>query len=146
MHIYYWNSGSLYDELDRAFSEIRSSSEGPAFDIEDDEDATTLTADLPGMTADDIEVTVSAPMLIVRGERRVKDGHFVRRNRWHGSFERRFRLGDGHDLDDIKAHVADGVLTVRLAKTAKMKPRRIKLTGGVVEKVKGLLSGEKKVA
>ncbi|HEU4726729.1 MAG TPA: Hsp20/alpha crystallin family protein [Kofleriaceae bacterium] len=143
MQTYYWTPWSIFDELERTFFDNRSSSEWPAFDIEDDQDATTLSADLPGLTEDDLEVTVTGHTLVVRGERKAKDGNFVRRHRWHGAFERQFRLAEGYDLDDVKAGITNGVLTIRLAKMAKLKPRRIKLTSGVVDRVKGLLSGDK---
>lgn len=140
----YWNPWSVFDELDRTFFR-GGSSEWPAFDIEDSEDATTLTADLPGMSEDDLEVTVDATTLVVRGERKPRDGQYLRRGRWYGRFERRFQLGNVYDTEDVKAHFANGELTIRLAKAAKAKPRRIKL-GGVVDKVKGFLSGDKKAA
>jgi HSP20 family protein len=144
MRIYYWNPWALFDELEGAmFGPAAGSSPWPVFDIEDSDDETVLTAELPGMTEDDVEVTVQAPMLIIRGERPARDGRYVRRDRFHGAFERRFRIGDVYDLDSIKASLAHGVLTIRLEKAAKAKPRRIKLGSGVLDKVKGLLAGDK---
>jgi HSP20 family protein len=143
MQIYNWNPWALFDELERVTFGTAGSSAWPVFDIEDSEDETVLTADLPGMTEDDIEVTVEGPLLIVRGERKPREGNFVRRARFHGAFERRFRLGDGYDLDHVEASLTHGVLTVRLAKAAKAKPRRIKLATGVLDKVKGFLTGDK---
>jgi HSP20 family protein len=143
MQTYTWNPWSIFDELERTFFDRRGSSEWPVFDIEDDADATTLTADVPGMTEEDIELSVSGPLVTVRGERKARPGSYVRRGRWHGAFERTFRLSEAHDPDDVTGHVANGVLTIRIAKAAKMKPRRIKLTAGVIDKVKGLLSGDK---
>jgi HSP20 family protein len=81
-------------------------------------------------------------VLTVRGERKAKDGRYVARQRFAGAFERQFRLGEGYDLDGVKAHLGNGVLTITLTKTAKAKPRRIKLATGIVDKVKGLLGGE----
>ena len=143
MQIYYWNPWALFDELERTVSGTAGSSAWPVFDIEDTEDETVLTADLPGMTEDDIEVTVEGPMLIIRGERKARDGRYVRRARFHGSFERRFRIGDAYDVDHVEASLAHGVLTGHLAKAAKATPRRIKLASGVLDKVKGFLTGDK---
>jgi len=137
--MYAWNPWSLFDELHQTMG----SSEWPQFDIEDTEDETILTADLPGMTEDDIELVVQGPILVVRGERKLKDGRYAQRRRFYGSFARQFRLGDTYDLDRVKANLANGVLTIELAKAARAKPRRIKLTSGVVDKVKGLLGGSK---
>jgi HSP20 family protein len=143
MQTYIWNPWSLFDELEHSILGA-GSPEWPQFDIEDTDDETVLSADLPGMSEADIEVTVSAPHLVVRGERKPKAGRYLRRARFHGAFERRFWIGDGYDPDHVTAHIANGELTIRLEKAAKSKPRRIKLTsGGLAEKVKGLLGGNK---
>jgi HSP20 family protein len=143
MQTYLWNPWSIFDELERSVF-AAGSSEWPLFDIEDTDDETVLTADLPGMSEDDIEVTVCAPYLLIRGERNVKNGRYLRRARFHGAFERRFWIGDRYDLDRVSAHVANGELTIRLEKAAHARPRRIKLTsGGIAAKVKGLLGGDK---
>lgn len=143
MQTYLWNPWSIFDELERSMF-AAGPSEWPQFDIEDTEDETVLGADLPGLSEDDIEVTVSGPYLVVRGERKAKEGHYVRRARFHGAFERRFWIGEGYDPDQVTAHIANGELTIRLVKAAKAKPRRIKLTsGGIASKVKGLLGGDK---
>jgi HSP20 family protein len=128
-----WNPWSMFDQLDSMFATAPA---WPAFEVEESEDATLLTADVPGMREDDIEVTVAGPHLIVRGERK-------RRNAVAHSFERRFWIGESYDADQITGAVADGVLTIKLAKAAKAKPRKIKLAGGLVDKVKGLLAGDK---
>jgi HSP20 family protein len=143
MQTYLWNPWSIFDELERSMF-ATGSSEWPQFDIEDIDDETVLSADLPGMGADDVEVTVSGPYLVVRGERKAKQGRYLRRARFHGAFERRFWIGDGYDPDHVTAHIADGELTIRLEMSAKAKPRRIKLaSGGIAAKVKGLLGGDK---
>jgi len=138
-----WNPWSLFDELERSMF-ATGSSVWPQFDIEDTDDETVLSADLPGMGEDDIEVTTSGSYLLVRGERKPKEGRYVQRARFHGAFERRFWIGENYDPDRITAHIANGELTIRLEKAAKAKPRRIKLSsGGFAAKVKGLLGGDK---
>jgi HSP20 family protein len=138
--MYLWNPRSIFDELQRT---MVGSSEWPQFDIEDSEDETVLTADVPGMHEDDIEITVQGSLLIVRGERKGNDGRYLQRRRFYGWFERQFHVGDIYDLDHVNTNLQDGVLTIRLEKAAKLKPRRIPLTTGVVDKVKGLLGGRK---
>ena len=132
MQTYYWNPWSMFDQLDSMFA----TPSWPAFEVEESDDATILTADVPGMREDDLEVTVAGPHLIVRGVRK-------RKNTVTRSFERRFWIGDSYDADHIDGAVADGVLTIRLAKAERVKPRKIKLSGGLVDKVKGLLTGDK---
>lgn len=143
MQSYLWNSWSIFDELERSMFGA-GSSEWPQFDIEDTDDETVLSADLPGMSDQDIEVTLRAPYLIVRGERKARPGRYVRRARFHGAFERKFWIGEAYDADRVSAHIENGELTIRLEKTSQAKPRRIKLTsGGLAAKVKGLLGGDK---
>jgi HSP20 family protein len=143
MQTYVWNPWSIFDELGRSMF-AAASPEWPQFDVEDTDDETVLSADLPGLAEDDVEVTVSGPYLVVRGERKPRDGRYLRRARFHGAFERRFWIGETYDPDHVTAQIANGELTIRLAKAAKAKPRRIKLTrGGLAAKVKGLLGGDK---
>jgi HSP20 family protein len=137
MQTYIWNPWSIFDALDRSMFATGSSG-WPQFDIEDNDDETVLCADLPGMGEDDIEVTMSGPYLVVRGERKG-----TRRARLRGAFERKFWIGDSYDPDHVDAHIANGELTIRLAKAAKAKPRKIKLTSGIAAKVRGLLGGDK---
>ena len=142
MQTYLWNPWAIFDELERNLI-APAPVAWPEFDIEDTEDETLLTADLPGLTEDDLEVTVEGSTLIVRGERKAREGRQSSRRQFQGAFERRFQIRAGHDLDAIKAHLADGVLTIALAKTASSRPRRIKLGTGMVERVKDLLGGDK---
>ena len=127
-----WNPWSLFDELERSMLIGPSKQQLP--DIEDSEDETRLSFDVPGMTEDDIELTVTGTVLSVRGERK---------GRRQMTFERSYDLGSTYDLEDVRAHVANGVLTITLLKSARAKPRRIKLTSGVMDKVKGLLGTNK---
>lgn len=138
-----WNPWSIFDELERTVFAAAGSQEWPVFDIEDNDSETTLTADLPGMTDSDIELTLAGSTLTVHGERKVRDGRYVSRRRFTGAFEKQFRIGDGYDLDRVDARISNGVLTITLSKGEKAKPRRIKLATGVVERVKSLLSGDK---
>lgn len=137
MQTYSWNPWSMFDQLERSL--FSTTPAWPAFEIEETDDETVLTADVPGMREDDLEVTVAGPHLIVRGERK-------RKHQPTRSFERRFWIGEAYDPEQIAGDVADGVLTIRLAKAARARPRRIKLTSGLVDKVKGLLPGRDKAA
>src|SRR5436189_5819514 len=104
MQNYLWNPWSIFDELERSMF-AAGSSVWPQCDIEDTEDETVLAADVPGMTDEDIEVTLVAPYLVVRGERKAKEG---RRTRTSGAFERKFWIGDDYDPDRVSAHIANG--------------------------------------
>jgi HSP20 family protein len=144
-----WNPFSLFDQLERAAFGGHDWFEWPHFDSEETDDELLLTADMPGMSDEDVEITVSGSLLIVRGERKPSTRA---RRRPYGSFERRFRIADGFDLENVEAELSHGVLAVRIPKLPKAKPRRIKLAsgasgggggGGVLSKVKGLLGADK---
>lgn len=127
----------------RAFDVRDELGELAAIRYEDSDDETILSADMPGMTDDDIDVTVQGHYVTIRGERKPKGGRYLRRARFHGAFERSFFVGEQYDLDHVDAHLVNGELTIRLRKAAKAKPRRIKLTSGIAAKVRGLLGVEK---
>ncbi len=82
-----------------------------------------LTAEFPGVDKDDIHVDVKDGYLTVRGEKKrdhseEKDGYSYS-ERFYGSFERSFRLPRDASVDDIKAKLENGVLTLTVPVTAK---------------------------
>ncbi len=103
----------------------------PVFDVAHGEDAIAITADVPGLGDDDVNVNVTGRILTIEGK--------TARRGYERAFQKQFTLADGLDLEHIEAQLERGVLTVLVPKTPKEKPRQIKLGGGVVDKVKGLL-------
>ena len=101
----------------------------PAVDIQEDEDAYTLVADMPGLKKEEIELTVEDDVITLKGARKheeektTKGYHRVERS--YGTFERAFRLPSGVDAKKVKAAYEHGVLTVTLAKPEAAKPKRI---------------------
>jgi HSP20 family protein len=93
----------------------------PMVDVSEDDKAFHITADLPGITENDINVTLSGDMLTIGGERREereeKDRNYHFSERRLGSFRRAFSLPAGVDRDKIEASFKNGVLTVTLPKT-----------------------------
>ena len=104
----------------------------PAVDIEETEEAVVLTADLPGVDEKDIEITVHEGVLLLSGKRESvvdeETGTSLYRERTHGSFFRRFRLGRKVDAEQIAATYRNGVLTVTLPKREDAKPKQIPVT------------------
>ncbi|MBP7276049.1 MAG: Hsp20/alpha crystallin family protein [Kiritimatiellae bacterium] len=100
----------------------------PAVDVTETDDELQVTADLPGLSEKDVEVSLDEQSLVLRGEKRV-DREEKKRN-WHisersyGSFQRAIPLPSGLDTARIKASFKNGVLTVRLPKTQEAKARR----------------------
>jgi len=92
----------------------------PSVDIAENANAFTLTAELPGLTAEDVDVSLDGRNLIIKGEKqqetKTEDKNYHLTERTYGAFERSFYLPDGVDADAINAAVAKGVLTVTLPK------------------------------
>src|SRR5262250_2458734 len=94
----------------------------PAIDMSEDEKAYKISAELPGIDAKDIDVSVSGDMLVLKGEKRQekeeKDKNYHFSERTYGSFQRTFDLPASVDRDKVAADFSKGVLTITLPKTA----------------------------
>lgn len=100
----------------------------PAVDIFESDDAITVEADMPGVTADTLKIDLEESVLTLKGdvEWPEKDGEAdVHREFEVGSFYRQFALTDLIDQERISARLVDGVLRLELPKASKAKPRRI---------------------
>jgi HSP20 family protein len=99
----------------------------PLADIEETEDGWIVETDLPGVKRADINVDVQGSELAVSGEIKEKErkGILRRRTRPVGMFEFRMTMPENTDPDKVEANLADGVLTVRIPKSAKAKSRHI---------------------
>lgn len=103
----------------------------PAVDIKEEDNRFVITADVPGVKADDIDVTMENGMLTIKGERKFDAEHgkngYRRVERVHGTFYRRFSLPDYADSEQISASFKNGVLEVFVPKSEKVQPRRIEV-------------------
>ncbi len=104
----------------------------PSVDVHEQNDGFVVRADIPGVAAKDIEVTAEDGVLTIRGERNasrtVASTGFESIERVAGPFMRRFTLPDVAQTADIKANYADGVLEIRIPKTARAEAKRISVT------------------
>ena len=101
----------------------------PALEVTEQKDAIVVKAELPGIKADDIELSVQDNTLIVSGEKKEESqeerkGH-VRSERHYGMFQRVIPLPSNVEAGKIQATSKDGVLTITLPKAAAAKPKRI---------------------
>jgi HSP20 family protein len=122
-------------DMDRLFSRVGSEQSAlprhwsPTTDVIEQDDQILITAELPGVKDEDIEITVRDGMLRIAGERRledeVSDDRYHRVERSYGRFERTFPLPPGVKEEDISAGVAYGVLRIRIPKPTATEPRRI---------------------
>ena len=110
---------------------VEGSDWAPAVDIKEEEERFLIHADIPGVSADDIEVSMDEGVLTIKGERKHESTEsgkdYKRLERSHGVFIRRFSLPDTVNADNISASSQDGVLEIVLPKSAPQMPRRIEV-------------------
>ncbi len=101
----------------------------PPVDVLEDKDALRISVELPGVKAEDVKISLENNLLTIRGEKQQaaeeKTEHVHRYERSYGVFERSFTVPSTVDADHIQAAYDLGVLTVRLPKVEKAKPRQI---------------------
>ena len=104
----------------------------PPVDIQETDDAYRLSAELPGLTKDDINITLENNVLRLTGERKlekdVKKESYQRIERTYGSFARSFSLPHQVNGDKVEAAFKDGVLTITVPKADQAKPRKISIS------------------
>jgi len=128
----------MNDRLNRLFGNVylRDEDTGfrgswvPSVDIyETDKHDLVLRAELPGMSREDIEVTVENGTLVIKGEKKfdseVKEEHYRRIERTYGTFHRSFTLPNTVDATKVAAEFKNGVLIVTLPFKEEAKPRSI---------------------
>jgi len=101
----------------------------PPVDIEEQDDAYVIEAELPGVQKDDVNIELQSNELMVTGEikEREREGILRKRTRRIGRFEYRVRLPEQVDSDNVEAKLNDGVLTVRVPKVQRADRRQIKV-------------------
>ena len=111
-------------------------------DAVEEGDKLVVRASMPGISADEIDVTVDDGVLRIKGETKVdeerKEGNYLVRERRSGSFHRSLRLPETVDLDKAETTHEDGVLTVTFPKAESKKTKHLTINNGKA------LAGEKK--
>ena len=129
---------SLRDELDRlfesSFAGLTRTSQvlsgwTPALDVYEDKDNFIVTAELPGMKKEEIDISLHDGALNISGERKSETKHaeagVYRAERFFGRFQRAVTLPASVAADNARAQYKDGLLTVTVPKTEEAKPKRI---------------------
>ena len=100
-------------------------------DIHEDPEHLYVEAELPGLSKDDIEITLEEGILAIRGEkkfeRQEKEQNYHVHERCSGKFFRRFQLPTRVNEDHVNATLRDGVLKITLDKHEEVKPKRIEV-------------------
>ncbi len=121
---------SLQEEMNRLFNDygVRYS-KFPAVNIYSTNEEVILTAEIPGLNKEDLNISVHDNNITIEGERKEPkqkaDTTFHRKERGLGKFIRSFRLPYEVDSEKTKAKYQDGILTVTLPRLEATKPRKI---------------------
>jgi HSP20 family protein len=101
----------------------------PDVDLSENKEGYTLRAEVPGVSKEEVKVTLTDDVLTVSGEKKyekeVKEESFHRSERAYGVFSRSFKLPGSIQADKIKAEYRDGVLTLSIPKAESLKPKEI---------------------
>ena len=142
---------TLRSTVDRLFDNIFSSqsswplpaSGGFALDVAENENGYIVKASIPGVSLDDLDITITDNVLTIKGElkedKEVKEAQYHVRERRLGSFSRSVSIPSKVNSDAIKAEFANGVLTLSLPKTEEVKPKRISVNAETPKVIEGKL-------
>jgi HSP20 family protein len=104
----------------------------PNMDVSETEKEVTISAELPGLEPEDINISLDHNILTVSGEKHAekeeKDKRYYRVERSYGSFSRSIPLPEGVEEDNIDATFKRGVLKIKLPKTAEAQKKSKKIT------------------
>jgi HSP20 family protein len=125
------NFDSIFDDF---FPSVRTAPEAnnghmiPRVDIEENEKSYLITADLPGIKKEDLNVELNNGMLTIRAQHdetseEKKEGVVIRRERRTGSYSRSFNVGKGITEEDIKGDFVNGVLKLTVPKASQVEPQ-----------------------
>lgn len=106
---------------------------GPAVDVTETKDEYKVSVELPGMSRDDVDLTVDQGRLQISGEKKQEkkdEGEdYLRVERSYGSFSRSIPLPANVDEDKIAASFKNGVLTIHVPKTEEARGKRVEIQG-----------------
>jgi HSP20 family protein len=134
--------GNFWDEMERLRRQMSSISERfhggpseqfagvfPLINVTEDKDSYYIRAELPGIKAEDLEISVTGETFSISGERKMASEEekvkYHRKEREGGKFNRIFSLPGPIDPEKVEAKSANGILTVTLPKSEKAKPKQI---------------------
>jgi HSP20 family protein len=125
----------LFDEgFSRPWRLMQSQDFETAFPVEvsQTDDEIEVKAALPGIRAEDVEISVANGVLSIKGEHKAetedKKRDYYRREIRYGSFQRSLSLPVSVDADKAQAHYEDGILSLRLPKAESLRPKQIKVS------------------
>lgn len=127
---------SLYEmpkEMDRIFEMFRNSNAMqrryvyPLVNVSETDDSYIVDACMPGVATEDVDLTLTARSLVIKGERKSPEGRYFRQERMAGPFQRIITLNVPVARDKVTAKCTNGILRVILPKAEEIRPRRISI-------------------
>jgi HSP20 family protein len=138
-HMTYWETWDPFQEIRQLQEEMnqvhyaqpreKTQDKSPLFNVWSGQDGLVVRSEFPGVSPDDISITVEGQELTIKGSQKpheVKEGEkFIRRERSYGDFSRKVKLPFRVDSEQTEAQFRNGVLTVTLKRPQEDKPRKI---------------------
>ena len=132
---------TLRDAMDRLFEDsfvsplswrtLNGEALNPALDLHQTPDEIVVTASLPGLKAEDVDITITGQTLSIRGEFKADEtvdrDQFLYRERRYGTFHRQLQLPVRVRGEAASATFEDGVLTLHVPKAEEVKPRQVQV-------------------
>jgi len=114
-----------YRRIARRWAENRDQTLG--VNVREEDDAYVLSALVPGLKSDEVNIQVLEDVLRIQGEYKADESNYIVRELPNGSFTRTLRLPAAIDAEHVEANITDGVLTLRLPKAESARPKQIKI-------------------
>ncbi len=131
--------GQLQNEMTRLFGRnlgevFQRPSTFPLVNVRYNDDEVVLTAEVPGLEPEDLDITVTRDQVTLKGNRKTEDlqegESFFRQERAHTEFERVVKWPVEVDPQSHDAKLTNGILTLRLPRPAELKPQKINIQAG----------------
>lgn len=146
---------TLRQAMDRLFEDsfvsplswrtVDGEASAPALDVHQTDDEIVVTAALPGLKPEEVDITITGQTLSIRGEfkadEEVKRDQYLYRERRFGSFHRQLQLPVRVQGDQANATFEDGILTLSIPKSEEVKPRQIQVKASP-KKVEAATNGD----
>jgi HSP20 family protein len=120
-----------FDHTLRRFDGLGGGNFAPALDVKENDEAYTVSLEVPGIALQDLEISLENNVLTVRGKKEQKKDDnkngYRRVERSYGSFVRSVTLPRSVDVNGVQANLVDGVLTIDLPKEEQAKARQISI-------------------
>jgi HSP20 family protein len=116
-----------YRRMTRRWAENRDQTLGINVREDAERDAYVLSALVPGLKSDELNIQVLEDVLRIQGEYRADESNYLVRELPNGSFTRTLRLPAAIDAEHVEANITDGILTLRLPKAESARPKQIKI-------------------